>query len=68
MKTTIVYFDPDFDSETYGVPTTLTDEEILGLWDHRVENVHRYTVEGFCTAFNNEYISDLGFVRAIEKR
>jgi hypothetical protein len=67
MSKMMVYFGVDFDSDTYGYPCDLTNEEILNLVNDRVEDIHCYTVEDFCTAFNNEYISDLGYVRVVNR-
>lgn len=69
MKTVIVYFDADFDSDKHGYPADFSNEEILSLIRRRVSNIHTYgSIEDFCTAFNNEFISDLGYVRAVYKK
>ena len=67
----IIYFEPDFESEVS--PLDMSDAAIKLLlakkFESGVDYVHIYdSIEDFATAFNNEYISDLGYLRVIETR
>lgn len=63
--TKIIYFDADFDCDV--CPLDLTDEEVKEYIKKGTDSIHIYnTMEDYCEAFNNEYISDLGWLRLLD--
>ena len=62
MKTRIYYFSADFD---FGqrTPESYTEQELRLIMGTPRGGIELYSLQDFETAFNQEYISDLGHIR-----
>ena len=59
----IYYFQPDFITEKH--PSDYTEQEIVSLMETTNE-IECYTPQGFEQAFNDEIISDMGYIRIFQ--
>ena len=62
METRIYYFSSDFE---FGqrTPESYTEQELRQLMGAPDGKVEAYSLQDFEAAFNQEYISDLGYIR-----